>query len=129
MEEARIKIKGDSSPFCSLPPTKLNDIFVRMDDLNKEIHTNKMNAFAHTSQCGNHYIMVAVHLDANYIFAKPMKNRTEGEMIRVYQKIKLDESGRVGTKKAGTQQQMLGGNEGMHQRKRHGLRTYPPWDR
>ncbi len=31
--------------------------------------------------------MVAVHLDANYIFAEPMKNRTEGEMIRVYQKI------------------------------------------
>ncbi len=31
--------------------------------------------------------MVAIHLDANYIFAEPMKNRTEGEMIRVYQKI------------------------------------------
>jgi hypothetical protein len=31
--------------------------------------------------------MVAVHLDTNYIFAKPMKNRTEGETIRVYQKI------------------------------------------
>jgi hypothetical protein len=31
--------------------------------------------------------MVAVHLDANYIFAKPMKNSMEGEMIRVYQKI------------------------------------------
>jgi hypothetical protein len=31
--------------------------------------------------------MVAVHLDANYIYAKPMKNRMEGEMIRVYQKI------------------------------------------
>jgi hypothetical protein len=31
--------------------------------------------------------MVAVHLDANYKFAKPMKNRTEGEMSRVYQKI------------------------------------------
>jgi hypothetical protein len=31
--------------------------------------------------------MVAVHLHANYIFTKPMKNRMEGEMIRVYQKI------------------------------------------
>ncbi len=31
--------------------------------------------------------MVAIHLDANYIFAEPMRNRTEGEMIRVYQKI------------------------------------------
>ncbi len=33
------------------------------------------------------YIVVAIHLDANYIFVEPMKNRTEGGMIRVYQKI------------------------------------------
>jgi hypothetical protein len=58
-----------------------------MEDLNEEIHTNQMGAFPPTSQRGNRYIMVAVHLDANYIFAKPMKNRMEGEMIRVYQKI------------------------------------------
>ncbi len=83
----RIKIKGESSPFCPLPPTKLNDIFVRVEDLNEEIHINQTGAFPHTSQRGNCYIMVAAHLDANYIFAKPMKNRTEGEMIRVYQKI------------------------------------------
>jgi hypothetical protein len=31
--------------------------------------------------------MVAIHLNANYIFVEPMKNRTEGEMTRVYQKI------------------------------------------
>ncbi len=87
VEEAKIKIKGESSPFRPLPPTKLNDIFVCMEDFNEEIHTNQTDAFPHTSQRGNYYIMVAVHLDANYMFAKPMKNRTEGEMIRVYQKI------------------------------------------
>jgi hypothetical protein len=58
-----------------------------MEDLNEEIHTNQTGAFPPTSQYGNCYIMVAVHLDANYIFAKPMKNSTEGEIIRVYQKI------------------------------------------
>jgi hypothetical protein len=84
VEEARIKIKGDSSPFCPLPPTKLNDIFVQVEDLNEEIHTNQTVAFTYTSQRGNCYIMVTIHLDANYIFAKPMKNRTEGAMIRVY---------------------------------------------
>jgi hypothetical protein len=31
--------------------------------------------------------MVAVHLDANYIFNKPMKNRTEEEMMVAYQRI------------------------------------------
>jgi hypothetical protein len=34
VEEARIKIKGDSSPFHPLPPAKLNDIFVQVEDLN-----------------------------------------------------------------------------------------------
>ncbi len=87
MEEARIKIKGDSSLFLPLPPTKLNNIFVCVEDLNEEVHTNQTGAFPHTSQCGNRYIMVAVHLNSNYIFAEPMKNRTEGEMIRVYQRI------------------------------------------
>jgi hypothetical protein len=46
-----------------------------------------MGAFSHTSQHGNRYIMVAVHLNPNYIFAEPIKNRMEGEMVRVYQKI------------------------------------------
>jgi hypothetical protein len=66
-----------------------------VEDPHEEIHTNQTGAFPHTSQCGNRYIMVAIHLDANYRFAEPMKNRmeepmknrTEGEMIRVYQKI------------------------------------------
>jgi hypothetical protein len=40
VEEAKMKNKGDSSPFRPLPPTKLNDIFMRMEDLNIEIHTN-----------------------------------------------------------------------------------------
>ncbi len=102
VEELRIKVKRESSPFHSLPPTKLNDIFVCVEDLNEEIHTNQTGAFPHTSQRGNRYIMVAVHLDANYIFAEPMKNRTEGEMNRVYQKdSQRDESSRVRTKKAG----------------------------
>jgi hypothetical protein len=99
-EEARIKIEGESSPFKPLPPTTLNGIFVRVEDLTNEIHTDQTGAFPHTSQQGNRYIMVAIHLDANYIFAKPMKNRTEGEMIRVYQII----INRMRSAGAGTQQ-------------------------
>jgi hypothetical protein len=58
-----------------------------MVDLTNEIHTNQTGAFPYTSQQGNRYIMVAIHLDSNYIFAEPMKNRIEGEMIRVHKKI------------------------------------------
>jgi len=86
-EETRIKIEGEHSPFQPFPTTKLNDIFLPVVDLTNEIHTDQTGAFPHTSQRGNRYIMVAIHLDANYIFAEPMKNRTEGEMLRVYQKI------------------------------------------
>jgi len=81
-EETRIKIEGESSPYKPLPPTKLDDIFICVVDLTDEIHTDQTGAFPHTSQRGNRYIMVAIHLDANYIFAELMKNRTEGEMIR-----------------------------------------------
>ena len=57
-----------------------------MVDLSEEIHTDQTGAFPYTSQRGNRYIMVAIHLDSNYIFAEPMKNKTEGEMIRVRKK-------------------------------------------
>ncbi len=31
--------------------------------------------------------MVAIHLDANYIFVEPMRSRSKEEMIRAYKKI------------------------------------------
>ena len=100
MEETRIKIEGESSPYHPLPPSKLNDIFVWVENLTKEVHTNQTGAFPHTSQRSNQYIMVAVPLDANYIFAKPMKNRTESEMVRAYQKsINRMQAARLGIKK------------------------------
>jgi hypothetical protein len=34
VEEVRIKIKAESSPFCPLPPTRLNNILVHVEDLN-----------------------------------------------------------------------------------------------
>ncbi len=56
-------------------------------DLTEEIHTNQTGAFPHTFQQGTRYIMVAIHLDVNYIFVAPMKNRMEGEMLRAHQEI------------------------------------------
>ena len=70
-----------------LPAKRSNDIFVRVEDLAESIHSDQTGAFPYTSQRGNRYLMVAIHLDANYIFCETMKNRTEGEMIKAYQKI------------------------------------------
>ncbi len=69
------------------PAKCFNEIFVRIEDLADSIHSDQTGAFPYTSQRGNRYVMVAIHLDANYIFNEPMKNRTEGEMIKAYQKI------------------------------------------
>ena len=72
------------------PPTNTvrhNDMFTHIEDLSKTIHTNQTGGFPFLSQRSNRYIMVPIHLDANYIFVKAMKNRTEGEMIRAHQQI------------------------------------------
>jgi hypothetical protein len=66
---------------------KLNDIFVKIYELTETIHTDQTGAFPVTSQRGYQYIMVGIHIDANYIFCEPMKNRTEGKMISAYQKM------------------------------------------
>ncbi len=72
------------------PPSDIirhQDIFFHIEDLSETIHTDQTGGFPYTSQRGNRYIMVAIHLDANYIYNEPMKNRTEGEMMKVYQRI------------------------------------------
>jgi hypothetical protein len=56
-------------------------MIIKVADLANTIHSNQTGAFPFTSQSGNRYIMIAIHIDANYIFCKLMKNKTEGEMI------------------------------------------------
>jgi hypothetical protein len=69
------------------PIVKHSNIFVRIEDLSDTIHLDQTGSFPYRSQRGNRHIMVAIHLDANYIFNEPMKNRTEEEMMAVYQRI------------------------------------------
>jgi hypothetical protein len=97
VEEARIKFKGESSPFRPLPPTKLNNIIMHVEDLNEEINTEQTGAFPYTSQCGNRYIMVAVHIfRAN---EEQDGGRNDQGLSKDSQQ---DEGSRVGTKNAGT---------------------------
>jgi hypothetical protein len=46
-----------------------------------------MGALPFTSQQGNRYIMVAIHLDANYIIIEPMRSRSKEEIIRAYKNL------------------------------------------
>jgi len=75
-EEENIKIKPgiENAPHSNIKHH--DDMFNKVVD-----HSKKTGAFPFTSQCSNRYIMVATHIDANYIFCKSMKNKTEGNMI------------------------------------------------
>ncbi len=82
-----IKVEpGTDNP--PLPTIKKHyDIFVVVYKLLDTVHIDQTNAFLITSQWGYCYIMVGIHLDANYIFCELTKNQTGGKMIMAYQKI------------------------------------------
>ena len=85
--EVKIEPGTENAPPKLVAIRKLNDIFVKIYELLETIHTDQTGAFPVTSQRGYRYIMVGIHIDANYIFCETMKNRTEGEMIKAYQKM------------------------------------------
>jgi hypothetical protein len=85
--EIKIEPGQEDSPPKLVAIRKLNDIFIKIYELAETIHTDQTGAFPVTSQRGYRYIMVGIHIDANYIFCETMKNRTEGEMIKAYQKM------------------------------------------
>jgi hypothetical protein len=84
-KEQNIKIKQGTENAPHSHIKQHDDLFIKVVDLADTIYSNQTGTFLFTLQCGNRYIMVATHTDANYIFCEPMKNKTEGEMIVVYQ--------------------------------------------
>ncbi len=83
----KIEIEGKKSPFHHIPITKTYEPFFCIEDLSNLIHTDQTGVFSFTSQQGNRYILVAIHLNANYIFAESMHSRSKEEMIWAYKKI------------------------------------------
>ncbi len=81
--EIKIKPGTEDPPPKLVGIKKVDNIFVKIYELAEEIHTDQTGAFPVTSQRGYWYIMVGIHIDANYIF-ELMKNRMEGEMITAY---------------------------------------------
>ena len=49
------------------------------------MHTDQTGRFPANSSCGNKYIMVLVEINGNYIDGEPMKDRTEGSLLKAYQ--------------------------------------------
>ncbi len=86
---APVTIKVELETANPPPPTikKHYDIFLVVYKLLDTVHTDQTGPFPIRSQQGYWYIMVGIHLDANYIFCELMKNQTEGKTITAYQKM------------------------------------------
>ena len=81
----KVEMENDKHPKEAIK--KEHDVYVKVLDLKETIYTNQTGQFPFTSSEGNRYIMVAIHVDASYIFMEQMKNRTAGYMVETYQKI------------------------------------------
>ena len=66
---------------------KIQDVYVKIYDTRETIFTDQTGQFPTRSQQGNKYIIVLVKIDSNAILVEPMKNRTDAEMIKTYDKL------------------------------------------
>ena len=81
-EDAMLEAETHPKP---IPGVKLKDVYLRVFDTTKKaMYTDQPGRFPITSAGGHKYTMVAVELDGNYIDAEPMKNKTEGSIIKAY---------------------------------------------
>ncbi len=62
----------------------MKDVYIKIHNASKTMHSDQMGHFPATSNKGNQYIMVLVEVDGNYIDTEPMKNKTERSMIKAY---------------------------------------------
>ncbi|KAL7535015.1 hypothetical protein ACHAXR_006213 [Thalassiosira sp. AJA248-18] len=83
----------------AVPAKKEHGMFVKIVDLKETMYSDQTDKFPYLSSRGMRYIMVAYHTDPNFIFAEPMRNRTERQMIKAYNKIvKKMKAGGLGIK-------------------------------
>jgi hypothetical protein len=65
-------------------PMRMNNVYIKIHNASKTMHSNFTGQLPAISSRGNQYIMVLVEVDGNYIDAEPMKNKTEGSIIKAY---------------------------------------------
>ena len=79
---------------------KAKDVYIKEYNATETMHSNQTGRFTATSSRGNQYVMVLVEVDGNFINVEPMKNRSEGAMIKAYTALwtRLTASGTVKSK-------------------------------
>ncbi len=78
------RVREESEPDIPAIP-KAKDIYIKIHNAHETMHSDQTGRFPATSSRGNQYVMIIVEVDGNYIDAEPMKNRSEGAMIKAYQ--------------------------------------------
>jgi hypothetical protein len=63
---------------------KMNDVYIKIQNVSETIHSNQTGHFPATSSRGNQFIMVLAEANGNYIDAEPTKNKTEGSIVKAY---------------------------------------------
>ncbi len=77
----------DDSKITEPTIPKAKDIYIKVHNATETIHTDQTGRFPAISSKGNQYIMILVEIDGNFIDAEPMKNKSEGLMIKAYQEL------------------------------------------
>ncbi len=77
------RVRDKTEPHVPALP-KMKDIFIKVHNATKTMHSNQTGCFPATLSKGNKYIMVLVEVDRNFIDAEPMKDKSEGAMIKAY---------------------------------------------
>ena len=65
--------------------TRSNHVFTEIIDTQQWIATDLTGIFPVTSNRGNKYLFILYNYDINCILVRPMKNRIDKELIRVFQ--------------------------------------------
>jgi hypothetical protein len=70
------------------PQVQTNWVYMQRIEVTRKIHSSQTGRFPITSSQGNKYRMIVFNYDSNAILAKPIKSRTEIELIRAYTKLR-----------------------------------------
>ena len=82
VRSTKLTVNDEESPAPN--PKKMHDVFIKIYNVSETMYTDQTGRFPATSSRGNQYIMVLVEVDGNYIDVEPMKNKSEGSLIRAY---------------------------------------------
>lgn len=77
---------SDPDPRPDLPHIQ-DDVVISVYELSHTIYSDQTGKLPCRARSGNQYIMVILHVDSNYAFEEPMKNKSDEEMQRAYLRI------------------------------------------